>query len=615
MLADDGTSDRSIVVYAVTGDGTDPDPYYRGDVTLTVDQNGLPAGAKFAGPTDHLTVTASGGVATFTPITLNTAGSSYALHAASPTLTSATTTPTFNVYTATRLVFHTQPIDTRDDAHMRVFNPTSDFDVVVYAVTGAGTVPDPYYRGDVTLTVDQNGLPAGAKFAGPTDHLTEAAVAGIATFTPITLNTPGSGYALHASSPTLASAISNTFRVYTATNLFFNVQPVNDEVGQPMRDPGTTTTRTIRVYARNADNTLDVNYYGPVTLTLTGGNASANFINASNQHVASLTVNAVAGVAAFTPMAIDLASTTSYQLRAGSRDLMNGASTYFPSNTFIVSPPASQLIFQVQPVDVEVNTNMRAIGAGADLVITVGAYANDGTTLAAYYDSPVTLSLIGGSNGAHFSGLTQPTNFENGLASYSPINIDKTGFNYQLRAVTTPLTGPAVTRATSGTFLVAGDATVCQTNGGGCTANTANNGTNGDSASIKGKEGNVAFLITGTFGANVDPMSCSKSAPANILTFTGVGLKVITVTIPASAVSKGAITEFCYGQPDPFLAKGFKQAKKVTTSSGLEYQGILPPCAPQPKEVPPCLLSTSWKKGQPEIAVIHSATSDPHLAH
>jgi hypothetical protein len=108
-------------------------------------------------------------------------------------------------------------------------------------------------------------------------------------------------------------------------------------------------------------------------------------------------------------------------------------------------------------------------------------------------------------------------------------------------------------------------------------------------------------------------MACSKSSPSGELTFTGTGLKFITVTIPAASVPKGPLTAFCYGQPSPFLTSGFKQAVFYPTHNGGEYEGLLPPCAPKTKNVPPCILSTTWSSGKPQVTVVESATSDPHM--
>jgi hypothetical protein len=600
MLADDNTSDRVIEVDALDA-SNQVDPNYRGAVTLSL------TGTTFT----LMTATAAGGIATFSPIIVNTAGSNYTLGASSPTLTDAAPSTAFNVYTATHLVFHTQPVDARSNAHMRTFGPATDVVVTVWALDDTSSLPDLNYRLPVTVALD--GGNALGKFDNATRQQTLNASGGTASFTPIIVDTVGTGYSLAASAPTLTAASSNSFNVYSATHLVFSTQPVNEQVSAPMRIPGTTTLRDIPVSALNANNSVDANYTGPVVLTITGGTAGAKFINASSQHVTSLTVNAVLGVADFPSITIDTKG-TGYQLSAASRDLTSSTST-----SFIVSPPAAQLKFQVQPVDTGVNTAMQAVGAPAPLQITVGAYASDGVTPASYYDGLVSLGLTGGSSGAKFvlpdatHSAAWPVRAVNGVATFTPVIVDKTGFNYQLTESSATVGGGSLAGPASGKFLVAGSGSVCQTNGAGCSTNITNTGTNPNSASIKGTAGSNAFLITGTYGANVDAMACSKSAPSGELTFTGTGMKFITITIPAALVTKGAITQFCYGQPSTFLTSGFKQAVFYPTHNGGEYEGLLPPCAPKTKLVPPCIVSTTWSTGKPQVTVIESATSDPHI--
>jgi hypothetical protein len=166
---------------------------YSGSVTIALAQG--PSGGILGGT---LSATAVDGIATFSGLTLDLAGTGYALEATAGGLESATTSE-FNVVPAApaQLVISTQPpsaITAGDgfglsvDAEDPFGNPTSSFD------------------GSVTI-----GLATGGVGLGGTP--TATAVEGVAIFSGLTLDVAGTGYALEASASGLKAATTGDFNV------------------------------------------------------------------------------------------------------------------------------------------------------------------------------------------------------------------------------------------------------------------------------------------------------------------------------------------------------------------------------------------------------------------
>ena len=168
---------------------------FNGTVTLALASN--PGGAALGGT---LTVTASGGVATFSGLTLNKAASGYTLVATTSGLGQGVTSAmTVTPAAATQVVITQQP-------------PATVKLSTAFAMKGA--IEDAY--GNVvttsssTVTVGLANNPTGATLGGT---LSVSASQGVATFSSLTINKIGSGYTLRVSSSGLTSAVSNPINV------------------------------------------------------------------------------------------------------------------------------------------------------------------------------------------------------------------------------------------------------------------------------------------------------------------------------------------------------------------------------------------------------------------
>jgi hypothetical protein len=168
---------------------------FNGTVTVALGSN--PGGSTLGGT---LTMTASGGVATFSGLTLNKAASDYTLVATTSGMgqgvsNAMTVTPA----AATQLVITQQPSTT-----VKLSSPfalqASIEDAYGNLVTTAS--------GTVSVAFASN--PTGATLGGT---LTVTASQGVASFTNLTINKVGSGYTLRVSSSGLTSTVSNYINV------------------------------------------------------------------------------------------------------------------------------------------------------------------------------------------------------------------------------------------------------------------------------------------------------------------------------------------------------------------------------------------------------------------
>ena len=218
------------------------------------------------------------GVATFSGLSLNRAGTGYTLSVSATGLASVAT-PAFNVTpgAAAQIVVKTQP-------------PPSVTQNAAFAVAFA--IEDAYgnvLTGDntdsVTVSFANN---AGAGTLG--GATTVPVVGGVATFSNLTVNTPATGYTLQAQftpqgqSTPIVSLPTNPFTVSNvatqATQLVFTTEP-----------PTSVTVNTpfiINVSVENAAGQIVTGYTGTVTISIAG-----------DPFGGSVTMSVVNGVATF----------------------------------------------------------------------------------------------------------------------------------------------------------------------------------------------------------------------------------------------------------------------------------------------------------------------------
>ena len=229
-----------------------------------------PGGSTLGGT---ITVTANAGVADFDDLTLDKPGVGYTLQASGNSLTPATT----DAFDVAGLVVTAQPPNS--------VVAGAPFEVDVQVQDGDGT-PDPNYNGTVTLSLANN--PGGATLGGTTT-ITIDDGSGEADFDDLTLDKPGQGYTLQASSENVDSATTNPFDVMT-DKLVVTTQPPSDVfINKPF---------DVQISAEDANSNVDPNFNGNVTIAM-ANNPGCSTLGGT------LTVAANAGVADFKDLTLD----------------------------------------------------------------------------------------------------------------------------------------------------------------------------------------------------------------------------------------------------------------------------------------------------------------------
>ncbi len=288
VLASDGVGvGGTTVTFAASGGGTVTPASAVSDATGTVNTQwklGTTAGAQ------TLTITSAG--LTGSPITV-----------------SANALPVI----PTKLTILTGPVSGRAAAALPA---------ITVAAQDAGGNTVTTFTGDVTVAIGSN--PGSATLSGTA---TAKAVAGIATFSDLKLNRPGTAYTFVFSSASLAAASSAPFNITAgdATQLVFGAMP-------SAVDAGITIAPPVTVSAQDAAGNAVASFTGPVTIAI-GSNPGGSVRGGT------ATRNAVAGVATFSDLTLNR-SGTPYTFTASAPGLTDATSA-----AFTVSPgPPSALI-------------------------------------------------------------------------------------------------------------------------------------------------------------------------------------------------------------------------------------------------------------------------------
>src|SRR3989454_1704011 len=197
--------------------------------------------------------------------------------------------------------------------------------VQVTALDPAGN-PVPSFTGSVTVALGSN--PGGSTLSGTT---TVAAVNGMASFSPLTLDKTGTGYALTATATGLNAATSSGFNITpgAAAQLGVGTQPSTTVAGQQITPAG-------KVRAPEALGNVATGFTGAVAIAL-GSNPSGSTLSGTTP------VAAVSGVATFS-VSLNKAGT--------GYTLTTSASGFTPvtSSAFDITPgTAAQFAFTQQP--------------------------------------------------------------------------------------------------------------------------------------------------------------------------------------------------------------------------------------------------------------------------
>jgi hypothetical protein len=366
------------------------------------------------------TKAAISGIATFSTLDLDQAGSGFALRAQATGLTDGFSS-LFNVIpnTATQLFFNVQP-----PSNTTAGNVMATFSVEARDASGQ---PVPAYTGDVTIAITPNTGPPGANFAAGTT--TRTASSGVATFDDIEIDIAASNYKLTATGTGGVTSTDSKFFAINpdvATSLVYAVQPSNATATA-------TITPQIEVKAMDNFGNTATGFTDNVQMTISDANASGGTLSGT------ATKAAVAGIATFSDLSIDLAQ-TGHTLDA--TDIGGAGAGSVTSNSFDITVSTSNhLVFGTQPT---------AATAGVAITPFTVEARDASNSLLAGFNGNVTVSITSGTGtaGATLTG-TKTVAASGGIATFSGLSIDKSGVNYQLSAVASGFAG-----TTSSTFTI-----------------------------------------------------------------------------------------------------------------------------------------------------------------
>ncbi len=348
------------------------------------------------------------GVASFTTLALEKSGRGYTLAATATALESATSS-TFDIIPAApaRLVFSIQPSDATAGVLLAPAIQVRLLDVFDNQTLSTA---------NVTVALGTN--PGNGTLSGVT---TVAAVAGMASFSTLSVNKASSGYTLLATTGAL-SAASTAFTITPANPAaaVFTGQP-------PLGTAGVPLSPAVRVEIRDAfGNPTE----GTVTLAL-----QSNPGNDSLQ--GTLTASTVAGVATFTDLVL-IRAAAGYTLRA----IVPGTPGAISQRFTLQASAASRIQFIRQP---GASAALRAPLAPEPQVQAVDAYGNPATS----FTGDVSVALGDNPSAATLSG-TLTVSASSGVATFLDLTLDQPGVGYTFVAST-----PGLVDTRSGPFSVA----------------------------------------------------------------------------------------------------------------------------------------------------------------
>lgn len=347
------------------------------------------------------TVAAVDGVATFSNLTLRTAGN-YKLKTTDGSLSSATSS-SFSVIAAapSQLVFIQQPSDTTAGS---TISPAITVEVEDQYGNLVSTDTSSVI---LTLTNGPGSLSGGGAVTAEN---------GIATFNDVSITTSGV-YSLTASDGSLAQAISSNFTVFAAAaaQLVFSEQPSNVTAGA-------TIAPEVTVAVEDQYGNVVLSDSSSVTVAANTGPGTLN---------ETATVQAIDGVATFNNLSLTTSGT--YTLAAIDGSLSGAVSSSFA----VAAAPASQLSFVQQPGNV-------TAGSTISPAVTVELEDQYGNVVLSD-SSSVTLTLSTGPGSLSGNATVQAVN---GVATFNDLSLSTAG-SYTLDA-----TDGSLASATSGSFSV-----------------------------------------------------------------------------------------------------------------------------------------------------------------
>ena len=405
--------------------------------------------------------------------------------------------------TATKVAFTAQPTNSGPATPLGTQPQVTIQDANGNTVTGS-TAP-------ITLTLT---TPAGATLTCTTNPVN--ATAGVATFAGCQVNLANT-YTLTAASSGLTSATSSAFTIAagTATKLVVTTQPSASSVA------ATAFAQQPVVTIQDAQGNTVTSSTAAVTLALTTGTGTLS---------GTATVNAVAGVATFSGLNINLTGTDKV-LTATSAGLTSATTS--PAFT-ITAGAATKVVYTTQP---SASTAAGAAFAQQPVVTIQDAQGNTVTSSTA----AVTLALTTGTG--TLSG-TATVNAVAGVATFSGLSINLTGTDKVLTATATSLTSATTSPAFTITAGTATKVAVTTQPSASTVAGTAF--AQQPVVTIQDAQGNTVNVtdnvtVALTTGTGTLSGTATVAAVAGVATFSGLSINLVGTDKVLTATS-GTLT-------------------------------------------------------------------------
>jgi len=493
---------------------------FTGSITVAISSGSGTPGATLSGTT---IISAVGGTAAYSTLTVDKSGPGYMLSASSPGLTSATSTAfTVAPGVATQLAFTVQPTTTVAGAAITPDVTVTAQDALGNTVTG--------FAATITVAITSGTGTAGANLSGTT---TKPASAGVATFPGLRIDkagriSQGAGYTLSATSGALASATSDPFDITIGppAQLAYVSQPSTTAAGAGFAP-------LVVVSAQDSVGNVVTNFNGNVTVVI-GTNPSGATLGGTT------TVAAVSGEATFSSIHIDQVS-SGYTLSASATGV-----TAVTSATFDITPgPAAELVFTVQPV----GTSNAVPITPAVKVKARDAFGNEATQ----YTGNVTIAIANNPSAGTLSGTTTLA-ASAGVATFADLSINNVGTGYTLSAQAAGLASDTSAAfdivSASANQLVFSTQPVTTTAGAAITPSIAVSARDLNGQPVASFTGNVTLAITagtGTPGATLSG-TVTVAAVGGTATFPGLSVDSSAtgymLTASAASLSAAVSTAF-----------------------------------------------------------------------
>ena len=476
------------------------------------------------------TVSASQGVANFTGLVLDTAGT-YAVKAESGGLTVTTSTFSVTAAAAARLFVTTQPPGT--DTAGNAFGLTASF-------------TDPYgnlattFNGSVTVMLANN--PGVGVLSGT---IAVGASQGVAAFSGLVLDTVAAGYTLTVQSGTADSGL-------TATTEPINITPGPAAqlaiITQPPAPLTAGTPFGLTVAVEDAFGNLATASTNSVTVALATAPTGSVLIGNLD------TVYASQGVAEFNGLALNTAG-TGYSIHVTARGLTPATTNSFS----VTSAQAARLTVDTQP------PIAAAIGTGFGL--TVSAEDASGN-LATSFDGNVTVAIASGPGGASLAGTLTVTAV-NGVATFTGLSVDEPGgytFNISSGLLISARTAALNVTPAATQLVVTTQPPASVVIGGGFGLTVSAEDASGNLATSF--NGDVTITLGNNIGGGTLGGVLNVSAVNGVATFTGLSLDEtgeykflftsgVLTSVPSATlrVTPGPVANLAiFGEPDVVTA-------------------------------------------------------------